>query len=278
MLITTSRTLAVCFAAAFLVALYTSRPAAAPATQNHSGTIYKVRASNARWNHRVMSAPTAYVQGVPAEPVDSFVWDGVGSRELVDARITMELDPIWNRAIVRASWTDAYGKWTFKQVKEDFPHHWAGVRVGASVNDVEYVNADPVVTNVYLHGDTTAGPGVLPTVFAYAATWGLAEVTLNGQKFVNTFDPAANGDWPCHLMVTCGVRDDLDGSVRNRDGTIFDMSQPSNGARDESDIEVHITFHDEPDLPPSTANIPPLFEFFYHLVFEDVQLDISHTE
>ena len=278
MKLTTSRTLAVLFAAAFLALLYSSRPSEASATQNNSGTIYSVRADNARWNHKLIATPTSYVQGVPAEPVDSFVWDGVGSRELVDARITMELDPIWNRAIVRASWTDAYGRWTFKQVKEDFPHHWAGVRLGASVDEVEYVNADPVVTNVYLHGDTTAGPGVLPTTFAFAAAWGLAEVTLNGQRFVNPYDPGANGAWPCHLMVTCGVRDDLDGTVRTQEGTIYDMSQASNGNRDETDLEVHLTFHDEPFLPPNTANIPPMFEFFYHLVFEDVQLDISHNE
>ena len=278
MKITASSVLVVLFAAAFFATIHLSRTSEASATRNGSGTIYSVWANNARWNHKVMSTPTSYLHGVPAEPVDSFVWDGVGSRELVDAEITMELDPIWNRATVRASWTDAYGKWTFKQVKVDFPHHWAGVRIGSSVNDVEYVNADPVVTNAYLHGDTTAGQGVLPTTFALAATWGLAEVTLNGQKFVNTYDPPANGNWPCHLMITSGVRSDVDGTVRTQQGTIYNMSESSNGASEPTDFEVHLTFHDELHFPPNTTNIPPMFEFFYHLVFEDVQINISHVE
>ena len=42
------------------------------------------------------------------------------------------------------------------------------------------------------------------------------------------------------------------------------------------DIEAHLTFHD--DAFPMTANVPPLFSFFYHLVFEDVRIEVVHAD
>jgi hypothetical protein len=52
--------------------------------------------------------------------------------------------------------------------------------------------------NVYLHGDTTAGGPVLPTVFNLLTTWGPAEITLNGQPFENTLDGTPL--WPGHTI------------------------------------------------------------------------------
>jgi hypothetical protein len=145
------------------------------------------------------------------------------------------------------------------------------------VNKIVPTIHDPVVTNRYLHGDTAAGPPALPTVFALAAAWGFAEVTLNGQPFPNTFDPPAQGYWPLHTMLTVGVRNGVDGTVKTMDGGIYDMSQASNGATDDQDLEFHVSFHD--DFGPGVSgNNPPLCDFFYHLVFEDVDVRIRHHD
>ena len=105
----------------------------------------------------------------------------------------------------------------------------------------------------------------------------LALITLNGQPFLNPFDgPSAQGLWEGHTMTTVGVRDFVDGTVRDVTGGIYNMSLASSGATENEDFEFHLTFHDDP--LPMTANMPPLFEFFYHLVFEDVELEISHVE
>ncbi len=45
---------------------------------------------------------------------------------------------------------------------------------------------------------------------------------------------------------------------------------------DPADLEVHLVFHDE--RFPRTENIPPIFSFFYHLVFEDVTIQILSAE
>jgi hypothetical protein len=267
-------TLVVAVAATFYLAR--SSQASAPFGA-HSGLVYEIEARNARWNHRVMDTPTVYVHGVPAEPVDSLVWDGVGSRKLSDAKLSVRMDPIYNRAEMRMQWTDAYGKWTLVQTGVEPPPHYSGVGIGPSINTVVPSFHDPVVTNRYLHGDTTAGPPVLPTVFALAACWGFAEVTLDGKPFPNPFDQPAQGLWLMHSMLTVGVRNGIDGTVKTMSGGIYDMSQASNGSSDDQDLEFHVVFHDEFG-PGMTGNNPPLTEFFYHLVFEDVDVRIRHHD
>ena len=117
----------------------------------------------------------------------------------------------------------------------------------------------------------------MPTVFSLLATWGRARVTLNGAPFDNPFDgPAALGHWEGHSMTTVGVRDGVDATVRTTTGGIYDMSQASNSLSVNDDLEFHLVFHDE--RYPLTTNVPPLFEFLYHLVFEDVEICISHVE
>ncbi|MCP3919878.1 MAG: hypothetical protein GY711_30465 [bacterium] len=248
----------------------------APATRVGAGTDYVVTGQNARWNHRPLGPATTLVNGVPAQPVDSMVWDGVGSQSLERASIALRVDPVAETGFLRANWTDSYGDWNLEIDTWVHPHHSSGAQIGPTVDDTINLINDPITTNVYLHGDTGAGPGVLPTVFTLVAAWGRAEVTLNGQPFENPFDgPAALGRWDAHIMVTAGVRGE-DGTVRNTNGGIYDPSYASEGLSTGDDLEFHITFHDE--RFPLTANVPPLFEFFYHLVFEDVEVRISHAD
>lgn len=235
---------------------------------------YEVVAGNARLNRLVTGEVTADVDGVPAEPVHSFVWDGEGSVP-IEGTATVEIDPVANTGEITAEWSDEHGDWTFSQTVFAPPPHATGLRIGPSASSTELVEDDPVTTNVYLHGDTTAGGPVLPTLFNFLATWGPAEVTLNGEPFENPFDGPAPL-WVAHTMTTVGARN-VDGTVRTVDGGIFNPMAGANGDVDNDDLEFHIVFHDAPG-PGMTANFPPPHSFFYHLTFEDVQLEIRHVE
>ena len=145
---------------------------------------YTVHATNARVNRKVLGGVTAEVQSVPAEPVHSFVWDGDGS-EPIQGNARLVVNPNDNTGVIRAQWTDEHGHWTFRQTMFSPPDHANGLRVGPSGDETELEFGDPIPVDVYLHGDTTAGGPVLPTLFNNLATWGPAEVTLNGKPFEN---------------------------------------------------------------------------------------------
>jgi hypothetical protein len=234
---------------------------------------YEVLASAPRLNRRVTGPVEQTLHGVPAEPVDSFVYDGNGSVE-IDGRLELVIDPVAEVGIIEATWTDFHGDWRYSQQTFLHPEHWSGVRIGSSVNKLSYLINEGVTSNVYLHGDTEAGMGVLPTVFNFLATWGPAKVELNGRPFENPFEFPAP-DWIGHAMVTEGVRYP-DGSVRTASGEIYDPSQAGAGAVEHGDLEVHLAFHDEHF--PMTGNFPPIFSFFYHLVFEDVSIVIREND
>lgn len=232
-----------------------------------------IEATDARLVRQVTGDVVADVQGVPAEPVDSFAWDGDGSTP-IEGTVKLDIDPVANTGEIVANWTDENGSWEFVQTAFVPPPHPTGLRVGPSAAGTELVEGDPVTTDVYLHGDTTAGGPVLPTVFNLMATWGPAEVTLNGEPFSNPYDGPAPL-WAAHTMTTLGVRDGDDGTVRTVDGEIFNpMVDPANGRVDSDDLEVHLVFEDAPG-PEMTTNFPPPLSFFYHLSFEDVTVEIG---
>ena len=225
-------------------------------------------------NRAVTGAVTGDIDGVPQVPVDSFVWDGTGST-LITAIATLNIDPVANTGSINVTWIDEHGVWTYVQNAYATPGHPTGTRIGPGVADTQNVGVgtDPVTTNVYLHGDTTSGGPVLPTVMNMLATWGPATVTLNGVTFVNPFDGPAPL-WFGHTMVTVGVRGE-DRVVRTVDGSVYNAGLLDQGADDENDLEFHFVWHDAPN--PTSANFPPIFDFFYHLTFEDVSLRITHT-
>jgi len=255
---------------------YLAQPETAAADPGSQLT-YEVKAENARLNRKVMGEATADVEGVPAEPVHSFVWDGEGSVFIDEASVTLEVDPVANTGEIKAEWRDRNGHWTLEQTAFAPPHHPTGARLGSFAEAQPIlIEGDPVVVDAYLHGDTTAGGPVLPTLFNQLATWGPAEVTLNGEPFENPFDGPAPL-WVVHTMTTAGVRND-DGTVRIDDGSIYSPSERSEvGAIDYDDREFHLVFHDAP-WPEMTNNFPPPLSFFYHLTFEDVKVEISHFQ
>ena len=251
-----------------------STPRAAPDDQEPTLRTV-VRAKSALRVRRVTGAVQDDVQGVPAAPVNSFNYDGNGV-ESVRGRIVLDVDPIANQGRVRAQWTDEHGDWTLRVERFTAPHHPSGLRIAPDAGETKLVYEDPIVTDVSLHGNTLAGQPVLPTVHALLAAWGQAAVTLNGAPFDNPYDGSFVPLWEAHLMVTAGVRE-CDGTVRAEDGSIYNpMMHADQGHSDEHDLELHLTWHDAP-YPEDPANFPPLFDFFYHLVFEDVVIRTKHT-
>jgi hypothetical protein len=245
----------------------------------HSQLTYRVVARKPRVNREVTGPVTDEIQGVPAEPVDSFVWDGEGSEPIIGHAV-LEIDPVSNTGWIKATWKDEYGSWTFEQmVFSPLPPHPTGLRVGPDAATTVLVEGDPVPVDVYLHGNTTAGGPVLPTLFNHLATWGTAEVTLNGEPFVNTYD-GPTPDWIAHTMTSAGARN-ADGEVLEAVETGFDEdmyyspAESDNGLVDYDDMEFHLVFHDAPNPQSPTNNFPPPLAFFYHLTFEDVRLTIT---
>jgi len=256
--------------AACLIPLsYTSSVFAGP--EDGSRLVYEINASQPRLNRQVTGEVVSWVNGVPAEPVDSFVWDGTGSTP-VKGEATIKIDPVANTGFIHVEWKDRNGEWTYHQERYAPPPHPTGLRLAASASNTELELTDPVTTNVYLHGDTSAAGPVLPTVFNLLATWGPAVITRNGIAFDNPFD-GPTPEWVGHTMTTLGVRGD-DGSVRTTTGEIFNFSQAGNGAVDQNDLEFHLVFHDAPG-PKATGNLPPPLSFFYHLTFENVKIQIK---
>jgi hypothetical protein len=252
--------------------------AAAPQSRGHGkpGELtYTVMAREARLNRKVGPDVEAYVDGVPAQPVDSFVWDGDGSEPILGfARY--EIDPVSNEGKIMARWWDENGAWKFTQTVFAGPDHPSGLRVGPGAEDTMLVEGDPIPVDVYLHGDTTAGGPVLPTLFNHLATWGHAEVTLNGKPFENPYDGPAPL-WVAHTMTSVGARNS-DGEVLTADGKdFFSAASPADGSVDYDDLEFHLVFHDAPE-PNVEGNFPPPFSFFYHLTFEDVRLSVRHND
>ncbi len=241
---------------------------------DEGGVEYEIKAKGAILNREVTGPVVDSVQGVPAQPVDSFNLDGQGIG-VIEAKAKFEIDPVNNTGEIKVEWRDEYGKWTLRQTAFADPGHPTGLRVGPSGSGTELIYGDPVTTNVYLHGDTTAGGPVLPTVFNLLATWGPAEVTLNGEPFENPYD-GPTPLWAAHTMLTEGVRGE-DGTVRNTSGGIFSPMNPGDGAVDMDDLELHVVFHDVPG-PEMTGNFPPPLSFFYHLTFENVKVEISGLE
>jgi hypothetical protein len=245
-----------------------------PEIEEKIGLRYRITASRPRLNRRLMGPVRRWVGRVAAEPVDSFCWSGEGSVP-IKGTMTIDVEPMRNTGKITAEWTDHNGTWTWTQTRFLHPdHHASGVRIGSSVFRIDTVINEAIVHNVYLHGDTAAGQPVLPTVFTYLAAWGPGDATLDGERFDNEFEIPAP-QWLGHIMVTEGARR-ADGSVRTLTGEIYNPSSGDEGAVEVGDIEAHLTFHD--DVFPMTTSVPPLYSFFYHLVFEDVRIEIVQAD
>ncbi|VAX05606.1 hypothetical protein MNBD_GAMMA25-1057 [hydrothermal vent metagenome] len=253
--------------------IYSGNVIADPDDEKKARLVYEVKASNASLQRRVTGPIVASVNGVAAEPVDSFVWDGNGSVP-IKGWAKLKIDPVANTGKIMAQWEDENGHWTYKQTMFVAPGHPTGARIGSSLSSTILEVGDSVMTNVYLHGDTTAGGPVMPTQLNLLTTWGPAEVTLNGESFDNPYDGPLPL-WAGHTMTAVGARGE-DRTIRTESGGIFSIMKKSEGVVDNDDLEFHLVFHDAPG--PLTGNVPPPLSFFYHLTFEDVKISIKHND
>ncbi len=238
---------------------------------------YQMVARGARLNRRVMGDVTDSVRGVPASPVDSLVYDGVGSTPIDGAIVILEVDPVKQTGMLRARWKDLNGSW---EVFQDFfhhPEHSSGIRIGSSKDEVDNLINVGIAQNVYLHGDTGGGTPIFPTVFTYLAAWGFSHVTLDGEPFLNKYGLPGPERWVSHMMLTEGVRNE-DGTVRALGGEIYIPKRHKTvGAVDPADLEFHLEFMDE-RFPTVQGNNPSMFAFQYHLVFEDVVMQVTESQ
>jgi len=236
-----------------------------------SGPVYTVTASNPVLVRRVTGPVSNSINGVIAEPVDSFDWAGQNVTP-IKGEAKLKIDPEANTGSIKASWVDENGEWEYTQTMFVAPPHPTGVRFGSATGSTTIIQDDPVTTNVYLHGDTGAGAPVVPTLFNFITTWGPAKITLNGQPFENPLDGPVPL-WAGHTMTSERVRN-ADGTVRTVSGDIYNMMKKSEGAVIPDSLDFHLVFHDAPG-PDMTDNVPPPLGFFYHLSFSKVKISIK---
>ncbi len=93
---------------------YTGGVMADPDSGKAGKLVYEVKASNGSLQRRVTGPVMADVNGVPGEPVDSFVWNGVGSVP-IKGSAKLKIDPVNNTGKIEAKWEDENGHWTYKQ-------------------------------------------------------------------------------------------------------------------------------------------------------------------
>ena len=199
---------------------------------------------------------------------DAFSYDGSGHKEIT-GNIQVDVNPDTNTGTINAAWTDTHGdKWTYKQTKFGGGNE---MYIGETVDGVTQtiLDNDPVAVNHFEHGTTGAGPTIEPTLFVYLASWGPAEVTKNG---------VSQGTFEGHMMVTEGARNQDTGKIVKSDGTTpYSPMTPGDSMVNHNTAALHLVYHSMPG--EMTANFPPPFETFNHLMFYnlDIPLPVVHV-
>lgn len=236
------------------------------------GMIYVIEATDAYVIRKPLGEITEEVRGVPAIPVHSFTWDGSGV-QAVDGRAYAELDPNNNSGKIHICWTDEHGDWVIEQTDFTDAPMPMGLRFGSSIEETQEVSQDSITPHAYLHGDTGSIDPALPTLFSYILTWGKTSVTLNGEMFENPFDGPAP-QWLIHTMLITGVYDE-NGLVHSETDEYYNPHNPGEGITQYDDLEFQFIFMDAPS-EEHNESFPPMFDFAYHMTFEDVKVRIEH--
>lgn len=199
----------------------------------------------------------------PEGGIDAFSYDGSGHAKLKSGTLKVDVDPNTQTGTINASWIDnENNNWSFTQtqfmpgqqlyLEGILPNGTANTRMG---NDF-------IAINHWEHGNTNAGPPVLPTVFTYLATWGPGELWKNGDNL---------GMFGGHMMLTDGVREPTSGKVFSANQTsLYNPLNPEDGYSNPNTAQVHLIIQSSPG--PLTNNFPPQFESTYHLMFYDILL------
>jgi plastocyanin len=200
---------------------------------------------------------------------DAFSYDGSGHKRIT-GNVQVNLDPITNTGIITAEWTDTEGNnWRYHQTE------FAGgneMYIGETIDGVTQttLDLDPIAINHYEHGTTAAGPTIEPTLFVYLASWGPAEIFKND---------VSQGVFEGHMMVTDGARNIETGKIVQSDGTTpYSPMSPSNSLVNRNTAQLHLVYHTAP-APEMTANFPPPFEVFNHVMFYNLDpfVPVTHV-
>lgn len=208
----------------------------------------------------------------PDGSIHAFSYSGDGVFALdKKAKVSIKVDPIANTGEVKASWKDPDGdKWKLVWTTFSAPDHPSGLVFEDIIGGTpvtSYILGDPIAINHYEHGTTGAGAPVLPTVFIYLSAWGVADVYKDGEFL---------GEFEAHFMVSDGARDEYTGIIWNADQTApYSPMNPADGYVDPDDVEVHLVFHTPAGPYPGPTNFPPPYSFFYHIQFEDVEIEAT---
>lgn len=174
-----------------------------------------------------------------------------------------DVAPENNTGIITANWTDNQNNsWTFVQTEFEptTQLYFEGLFPNGTAN-LKYKN-DSIAVNSWLHGNTKSTPPVLPTEFAYIATWGNGELWKNGDS---------QGMFSGHMMLTEGVRDPITGKVYNANQTgLYSPKNPADGYADPNTAQVHLIISSPSNT--MTNNFPPQFDFINHLMFYDIEV------
>lgn len=119
---------------------------------------------------------------------------------------------------------------------------------------------------IYMHGDTKQGPPVMPKARTYLASWGTADVYVNGKLVYKGLDG--------HIMYTERIRDTFTQAIYNHDRTgYYSPKHPADSSIAAADeTELHFVAHSHDKDP---GNFPPN-SVFIHLNFEQAQ-DVTNN-
>jgi hypothetical protein len=210
-----------------------------------------------------LTATNAYVVlgKTPKGGIDAFSYDGSGHLKLKSGEIHIDVNPATQTGQINATWVDSNNtQWRYNQAKFTEGHELYFEGLYSNGTAKIRFGSDSIAVNHYEHGNTGAGPPVLPTLFTYLGTWGPAQVWKNG-KLLGTF--------MAHMMVTDGVRNPITGKVLNAAGTApFNPMTPADGSSNPNAAQVHLII--QSPMGAMTNNFPPQFAFTYHLMFYDI--------
>ncbi len=206
-----------------------------------AGHIWKIRATDAR-----------IIGGYG----DNFAYDGENVRP-VTGWAEMTVDAANGRAelTIELETTEASGP-----IRYSRDEGWSGKIRIVQKFDTSNMDKARIVEEIALHGDTGNEAPVMPNIYSYFATWGPAQIWVNGEEVV----PMVGS----HTMFSERARSSS-GKVVNASGDVYSpMSTVKNGFTDPEKTEFHFVAHttqpDPDNFPPHTAWI--------HLNFSSVEL------
>lgn len=216
--------------------------AAVPDSPNDSNAngVWKIRATDAR-----------IIGGYG----DNFAYGGENVRPLkghVQATINTEAGT--GEVVVEIETTPMSGPIRFSKDQS-----WSGkIRIVQKLN-TERMQKARIAEDIFLHGDTGNEAPVMPKIYNYFATWGPAQIFVNGEEVVPMIGS--------HTMFTEQARQE-NGKIEKAGQIYSPKLQDKTGFTDPRQTAFHFVAH---TTEPDKGNFPP-HTAWIHLHFDDVEV------